>query len=322
MTTQLERVAVPPREELQRMAPFALRAAADVDGPDDGLTLDGWAAVFNREEIIDSWEGRFWEQLYTGSMKKSFRERTPRVQFDHGTHPLIGSLPIGRASRVEEGVDPDLAPTGGAHVIARLHDNWLIEPVRDAIRSGAVDGMSFRFTVVREEWRDAAGKVIKDPAELADMLRRSWNEDVPDEDLLHRGLKEVKVPELGPVVFPAYADTSVAVRSKVTIDLGHIHDDPSQRRMLARALFIADAVERSNEEPADAPPDGGHPEAEEDSRLSEAPPLDGHPSDADDAPPTEGHPSGPQTPAARLRDDIAQWVEFATQHVAAIKKES
>jgi phage head maturation protease len=322
MTTQLERVAVPPREELQRMAPFALRAAADVDGPDDGLTLDGWAAVFNREEIIDSWEGRFFEQLYTGSMRKSFRVLTPKVQFDHGTHPLIGSLPIGRATRVEEGTDPELAPTGGAHVIARLHDNWLIEPVRDAIRSGAVDGMSFRFTVLREEWRTGDGKLVK-PEELADMLRRSWSEDVPDEELLHRGLKEVKVPELGPVVFPAYADTSVAVRSKVTIDLGHIHDDPEQRRMLARALFVADAAERSKVTFDDAQLDDEHPlSAEDESRLSEAQPLDGHPSETDDAQLADEHPSDPQTPAATLRDEIGQWVEFATQHVASIKKET
>ena len=37
----------------------------------------------------------------------------------------------------------------GAHVIARLHDNWLIQPLRDAIASESIDGMSFRFEVVR-----------------------------------------------------------------------------------------------------------------------------------------------------------------------------
>ena len=40
----------------------------------------------------------------------------------------------------------------GLAVTARLSENWLIEPVRDAIAAGAVSGMSFRFTVVDEEW--------------------------------------------------------------------------------------------------------------------------------------------------------------------------
>jgi hypothetical protein len=46
-------------------------------------------------------------------------------------------------------------------VVARLHDNWLVQPVRDAIKSKAIPGMSFRFSVVKDEWRDAAGALVK-----------------------------------------------------------------------------------------------------------------------------------------------------------------
>jgi hypothetical protein len=60
----------------------------------DGLTLDGYSTVFNSVTIIDSWEGRFKEQFLPGSMKASFRAQTPVVQFDHGRHAQIGSLPI------------------------------------------------------------------------------------------------------------------------------------------------------------------------------------------------------------------------------------
>lgn len=241
-----ERFAPPPRADLAREAPFGLvRAAAD-DAPDDGRTLDGWAAVFNRETIIDSWEGRFREKLSPGSMKKSFREKPPRIQFDHGRHPLVGSIPIAQLSSVSEDTDPELAPDGGAHVVGRLMDNWLVEPVREAIAAGSIDGMSFRFSVVREAWFDADGKQIRDEDTLFDLLRRTWFEDVPDEELLLRDLREVKVAELGPVVWPAYADTSVAVRSTV-IDLGRL-DDPDTRKDLARAVFLADAAERMNDE--------------------------------------------------------------------------
>lgn len=230
MTNAQTRMEVPPRTDVLRMAPFGLRA--DTSGEaGDGLTLDGYAAVFNRKALIDSWEGRFWEDIAGGSMRKSFREMPPKIQFEHGRHPLVGSIPIARLTTIEEASDPELAPDGGAHVVGRLHDNWLITPVRDAIAAGAVDGMSFRFTVVREEWRDADGTVIRDEEKLRELLRRTWLEDVPDEELMTRTLKEVRVPELGPVVFPAYAETSVGVRSMLS-RLGS-----AERHAIARTLL-------------------------------------------------------------------------------------
>lgn len=242
MTDIIQREARPPTSELRRATPFAIRATDDGE-TSDGLTLDGYAAVFNRETIIDSWEGRFREKIAPGAMKKSFRENPPRVQFDHGHHPLIGSIPIGSVESVREEVDPVLAPEGGAHIIARMHDNWLTQPVRDAIASGSVDGMSFRFSVVREEWHDHAGKRITDEDDLRSQLRRTWMEEVPDDELLVRTLKELRVPELGPVVWPAYGETSVGVRSQtISIDLTRL-GDPEERNKLAQAVLMADRAD-------------------------------------------------------------------------------
>lgn len=252
MTTTIERQVLPPRDAM-RTAPFALRDSTNGDGePDDGLTLDGYAAVFNRVTVIDSWEGRFKEKVAPGAMKKSFRERKPVIQFDHGRHSLIGSIPIAQVTSVAEEVDPVRAPEGGAHVIARLHDNWLIQPLRDAIASGSIDGMSFRFEVVRETWHDAAGKRITDEAALRDLLRTTWDEGFPEDELPVRTLVELKVRELGPVVFPAYDDTSVGVRCEV-IDLSRL-DDPDQRSLLARAVLMADASEAVDAPAPDSPP--------------------------------------------------------------------
>lgn len=240
----IERAARPPLESVRRQAPFALRDAADDDDPNDGLTLDGYGAVFNSVTVIDSYEGRFKELIAPGSMKRSFRESPPKVQFDHGRHPMIGSIPIASLRSIAEEVDPVLAPEGGAHVVARVFDNWLMAPVRDAIAEGAINGMSFRFTVVRESWAYPDGRPIRDEQQLVEELRRTWYEDVTEDELLVRTLKELKVPEIGPVVWPAYPETSVSMRSKV-IDLGRLHD-PEQRRLLAEAVFIADAVSQDD----------------------------------------------------------------------------
>tara|TARA_R110000803_G_scaffold168766_1_gene231796 strand:+ start:212 stop:919 length:708 start_codon:yes stop_codon:yes gene_type:complete len=151
------------------------------DMNDDGFTLEGYGAVFGQATRIDSWEGTFDETVDRGAFTKTLSERMPVLQFDHGRDPATGSVPIGAI----EVLRPD---DHGLFVQARLHDNARVEPIRQAIASGAVDGMSFRFQVIRDEWNERG--------------------EVP-----MRTLKEVSLMEIGPVVFPAYAGASVGVRS-------------------------------------------------------------------------------------------------------------
>jgi hypothetical protein len=204
---------------LFRSVPFEIRAA---DEQGDGLTLEGYAAVFDTPTRINSWEGFFDEQISRGAFKKSISERTPVLQFDHGRHPMVGSIPLGSIEKLSEDSD-------GLFVRARLHDNWMVQPVRDAIASGSVDGMSFRFQVVKDDWR-LNGKLIKDADELQRILWAADPDNVPV-----RTLREVKVAELGPVVFPAYPTTSVGVRSQ---ELASAFADPEVRAELARLLLL------------------------------------------------------------------------------------
>lgn len=217
MTTQTREVIT---EDLCRSVPFEMRATSD-EG--DGLTLDGYGAVFGSPTRIDSWEGVFDEEIARGAFKKSLAERTPVLQFDHGRHPMVGSIPLGSFETLRE-------DDKGLQVLARLHDNWLVQPVRDAIKSEAIPGMSFRFSVVKDEWRDAGGKIVKGD----DISRLLWASDASDpSSILKRTLREVKLYEVGPVVFPAYADTTVGVRSRELVSL---LTDPQMRAELARAL--------------------------------------------------------------------------------------
>ncbi len=314
-TSEIQRAEIPPRESLMRMVPFALRADSGDTDDGDGMTLDGFGAVFNTVTIIDSWEGRFKEKISPGSMKRSFRETPPKIQFDHGRHPLVGSIPIAALRSIAEESDPVLAPEGGAHVIARLHSNWLVEPVREAIASRAVDGMSFRMSIVREVWYDFDGKQIRDEEKLREALRRTWYEDVPDEELLLRDLKELKVPELGPVVWPAYQETSVGVRSKtITVDLGRL-GDPQERKTLARAVLLADAAEQKEsvdpQRAAEGQPSAGErrePEPEQDAQRATRDDLVGE------------HPS-PSAESRKRRDRIRAATRHFTAYVAGISEE-
>jgi len=341
------------RENLQRSVPFTVRDMGE-DGTDegDGLTLTGVAVVWDSPTEIDSWEGNFTESVRKGAFRKTIREQTPVLQFDHGRHPLIGSIPIGRIDDLQE-------TDAGLEVTARLSDNWLIEPVRDAIRDKAVTGMSFRFDVVREEWRDNAGKLLKSD-EIGPLL---WNPG--DRGPLQRTLVEVKCRELGPVVFPAYTDTTVGVRARSMADaialdpeqareirrslaqdapVAEIPTDPALRREVATSLLfgrpgelargqhvvidvagtadpetvaqqVRDAIRSYRD--ATAPPNPGHPVA---STPNGAPLEREHPPapSTTDAPPLDGHPS-PSTRSAQLKAEISEITALMREQLATIE---
>ncbi|WP_255951550.1 HK97 family phage prohead protease [Streptomyces odontomachi] len=318
--------------DLERSAPFQLRAAED-GGEGDGRTLSGYAAVFGQPTEIDSWEGTFTETIRKGAFRKTIRESQPVMQFDHGRHPLIGSIPIGSIVDLREDDE-------GLYIEGRITDNWLMQPVRDAIAEKSITGMSFRFEVVREQWTDVNGKVLK-PEEIGELL---WMPG--DRGPLQRELIELKCRELGPVVFPAYAGTSVSVRAReqaaeLVRDDGftrriraslarsaammapQVPADEEERREVAAALLYPTAT---TPEPApataprpSAPPATGHPDTE---RTTGAPPEQGHPPtpSTTDAPPADGHPS-PSPRTAALRDQIREITGLMGERLALIDEQ-
>lgn len=207
-----------PKNNVCRARPFELRGAAG-----DGFTLEGYAAVFDSPTRIDSWEGTFDETLVRGAFAKTIGERMPVLQFDHGHDARTGSVPIGAIEKLSE-------DDHGLFVRARLHDNATVEPIRQAIASGAIDGMSFRFRVLREEWDESR--------------------DIPQ-----RTIREVDLFELGPVVFPAYEATTVGVRSLLST-----LDDIDRARLIAELrdeIASGAAPETGTPEPnPDAAPQG------------------------------------------------------------------
>ena len=226
------------RPTIERAFDFTIEETRD----GDGLTLEGYAAVFNSPTEINSWEGKFTEIIAPGAFKRTIGQRTPVMQFDHGHHPLIGGLPIGVIRSLSE-------DARGLKVRARLSDNWLIHPIRDAIRDKAITGMSFRFTVRDDDW---------------------------DDDV--RTIKEVELHEVGPVVFPAYSQTSVGVRSAsdpISQLVNLIRSDESLREPLAAALTFG-----TSEEPAAGTSEDRATSEEE----TDSPPVEAPVADVSDAP--------------------------------------
>ena len=85
-------------ERREIVVPFEFRAART----DDGLTLTGYAAVFNSPTQIADRSGEYTEIVAPGAFKRTLNNSTPVLQFDHGQHPMIGSLPIGQIRKLSE----------------------------------------------------------------------------------------------------------------------------------------------------------------------------------------------------------------------------
>jgi hypothetical protein len=139
---------------------FEFRAAPD----GDGLTVSGYIARFNDPTQIEDWAGVYTEEIKRGAF----------------------ALPVGVWSELRE-------DRRGLFGEGRIHDTWHTIPIRAAIQSGALDGMSFKFKVVSEQVRKG---------------------DPKKSELDHRTLTEVALFEAGMVVHPAYEGTTLALRSK------------------------------------------------------------------------------------------------------------
>ena len=86
------------RKAVQRDVEFEVRSIDE----GDGLTLSGYAAVFDTPTRIDSWEGRFDEVIARGAFRKTISERMPILQWNHGNDPAVGQVPIGAIKTIRE----------------------------------------------------------------------------------------------------------------------------------------------------------------------------------------------------------------------------
>ena len=153
-------------------------------------TLRGHFARFNEWAEIDSAiEGHFLERIAPGAFAQTLaRDRARiRVLFQHGKDPQAGSKPLGVATVLREDEQ-------GGYFEVPLLDTQYVRELVPGLRAGAY-GASFRFSVMRERF---------DPHPPAS----TYNE----RGLPERTLEQVRLLELGPVTFPAYAGATVGVR--------------------------------------------------------------------------------------------------------------
>ena len=151
-----------------------LRAAAEGQGPG---TVTGYAAVFDRysEDL-----GFFREKIAPGAFQDCL-EQDVRALVNHDPNLLIGRSKAGTLRMTEDGL--------GLRFECDLPDTQIGRDTATSIRRGDLDGCSFSFDTHEDSWDRSTTP--------------------PTRTLL----KCSRLYDVGPVAFPAYPDTTAALRS-------------------------------------------------------------------------------------------------------------
>jgi HK97 family phage major capsid protein/HK97 family phage prohead protease len=159
--------------------------------------MEGHFSAFdNWYEINSSFEGNFLERVAPGAFKKTFNDDAGKkragdkikVLLEHGHDPTVADKPLGVPRSLKEDGQ------GAAYEVPLL-DTSYVRDLIPALDAGAY-GSSFRFRVMVDEWNDQPEKSDYNP------------NGIPE-----RTVKEVRVAEFGPTMYPANGDATAGLRS-------------------------------------------------------------------------------------------------------------
>ena len=153
--------------------------------------ITGYAAVFDSQSEVlrDAKYGvSFREIIRPGAFTKTIQGGDVRALWNHDTASPLGRTKNGTLELKEDAL--------GLHIVITPPDTTWAKDAMESIRRGDVDQMSFGFVCNRDNW-------IKD-----------------ENGFPLREVLEVELWEVSPVTFPAYPDTSCAMRSLKEADLG------------------------------------------------------------------------------------------------------
>lgn len=187
--------------------------AVEVRKRDDALpTLRGYAAVFGKETVIG---GYFRELIEPGAFDWALsRPDDVRAQFNHDSNFVLGRTAAGTLRLAVDDV-------GLAYEID-LPETTYARDLAASVERGDVSQSSFMFEIVSESW---------------DYPPRSSGE------LPLRRILDVKLYDVAPVTFPAYAETTVSARAMQQATERASDTVPQQDATLALALLDLDEMQ-------------------------------------------------------------------------------
>jgi HK97 family phage prohead protease len=155
----------------------ATTAPPEIRAADKSKVARGYAALFNSRADIG---GMFSEELAPGAFAATLKSADVRALIDHDPGRVIGRSSAGTLRLRED--------ENGLLVEIDLPDTTDGRDLAVQLERGDITGMSFGFRVTHDEW-DESGEMPS------------------------RTIHAVELFEVSAVAFPAYHDTSIALRS-------------------------------------------------------------------------------------------------------------
>lgn len=166
---------------------------------DSSPKIIGYAAVFNKlsEDL-----GGFRELIAPGAFKKTIQEADVRALVDHDPSRILGRTKSGTLglSEDETGLLAEIEPP----------NTTVGRDILESLKRGDVSGMSFGFRTIKDRWKTNNGQNI-------------------------RTLLEVALYDVSIVTYPAYPDTSVAMRSAFNAGINFEGNIPAEPGLAAHS---------------------------------------------------------------------------------------
>ena len=174
-----EAPAAPGYNRSQDPKNFERRAIQDLDIQGEGELpkIVGYAAVFDSESRD---LGNFTEVIKPGAFNRALDENQDvRAFVDHDAAKILGRTKAGTLELTQDGV--------GLRVEITPPDTTVGRDTVESVRRGDLDSMSFGFVVREDDWSEVEGRAVRE-------------------------IRDLDLHEVSLVSFPAYEETSVAVR--------------------------------------------------------------------------------------------------------------
>lgn len=148
---------------------------------DNKKMMSGYAVKWDQLSEKMGWYYRFREKFKKGSFADSLRDDKQMALWNHNTDMILGNTKNGTLRVLEDDT--------GLRFENDLPDSEWGKCAHECIKRGDVDGVSFGFKMLGEEW------------------------DESDLDNITRTITKAKLFEISPTPFPAYSQSEVQARS-------------------------------------------------------------------------------------------------------------
>lgn len=177
---------------------------------DQMKALSGYGAVFYRESEPGSeywlWDD-FVERIMPGAFDRALKEDDVRAFFNHDANQVLGRRRFAADDSLKLSVDE----VGLRYEIAFDGSDPDHVKIFSKVRSGKVSGSSFMFIPTAETYRSETDPETKKRIDIVEV-------------------NEVRLFEIGPVVFPAYDASTSEVRRRMAGDLTRMEREARDRR--------------------------------------------------------------------------------------------